>query len=548
MSTFSTRNSNSLAWFVVAVAGVVVLVIVWGLELHDRLDAGQRVVDGARPIFVEERVQGDRVGITMISNVSDTYDPIIDEEGGAAGEVGPLVELVAGATGLPPEDVLAALEENFPHTYHLLLTLPLDQVSAEVPALLNFVAENSELADGDEVLSAIAANTPHLAQAIGNLLVVTENWRDVEGMDGTTRFDDVTPVQSVPEIRDLFETDVITAVEVAAPDFRDLDKSNPEVGQIAWILTVIGVIVVILGIVMMLVSRSSVYGRGVHIGTWSLVVLVGFLVGAVLASILWPRLDSGQKAIDELRPVFVEERIVGMEVGIDIVGNIGDLSDPIIDEQGGAAGEVGALVELVAGATGLPAEDVLAALEENFPHTYHLLLTLPLDQVSAEVPALLNFVADNSDLEDAEAVLGAIAANTPNLAQAIGNLLVVTDGFREIPGLDQLTRFDDVTPVRSIPEVIAYFDDDVVATVRDVAVDFRTVDTTAPPANVFPPLLLILGILVVIYGGAMLFLTGPYTPRREEPDGGGSEPSEPAGAEPSDRALETAGSTSGGGS
>src|SRR5680860_339882 len=102
MSKSVTRNANSLAWFVVLVAGLVVLAIVSGLDLHPRLDAGQRVLDGARPEFTEERVVGDRVGITMIGNVSDTYDPIIDAQGGAAGEVGPLVELVAGATGLPP--------------------------------------------------------------------------------------------------------------------------------------------------------------------------------------------------------------------------------------------------------------------------------------------------------------------------------------------------------------------------------------------------------------------------------------------------------------
>ena len=97
-----TRNSNLLAWFVVVVAGLVVLAVVWGLELSSRLDAGQNVLDGARPVFTEERVAGDRVGITMIGNVADMVDPIVDAEGGAAGEVVPLVELVAGATG--PED------------------------------------------------------------------------------------------------------------------------------------------------------------------------------------------------------------------------------------------------------------------------------------------------------------------------------------------------------------------------------------------------------------------------------------------------------------
>ncbi len=541
MSTSATRNANSLAWFVVVVAGLVVLAIVWGLDLFSRFDAGQRVLDGARPIFTEERVVGDRVGITIIGNVADTYDPIIDAEGGAAGEVGPLVELVAGATGFTDDEVLAALEENFPNTFHLLLALPLDEVSAEIPELLTFVADNSDLADAGAVLEAVEANTPRLAQAITNLLVVTENWRDVEGTDGVTRFDGVTPVDSVPEIRDFFETDVVTAVEAVAQDFRDLDEPWPEVELIAPILTVIGVVVVILGLLMIGLSRTGAYSKGVHRLGWSVVILVGVVVGgSVLVLGLFPRLDAGQQAIDGLRPAFVEQRVVGMEVGIDIVGNISDLSDPIIDAEGGAAEEVGSLVELVAGATGLTNDEVLAALEDNFPNTFHLLLALPLDEVSAEIPELLTFVADNSDLADAGAVLAALEENTPRLAQAITNLLVVTEGFREIPGIEPLTRFDGETAVRSIPEVIEYFDDDVVAGVRAVAVDYRILDTTAPPVDVFPPLLLIIGILVIIYGAAMLTLTSAYTPRRTKPDRGATEPSEPV-AGSGDRTLETVG-------
>jgi len=236
MSTSVKRNSNSLSWFVVVVAGLVVLAVVWGLELFPRLDAGQRVLDGARPVFTEERVAGDRVGIGMIDHVADMVDPIVDAQGGAAGEVGPLVELVAGVTGLAPADVLAAVEANFPHTYHLLLTLPLDQVSAEIPGLLTFVADNSDLPDAGAVLGALGENTPNLAQAVTNLLIVTENWRDVAGTDGVTRFDGTTAVNSVPEIRDFFAVDVITAVETVASDFRDLDEPWPKVGLIATIL------------------------------------------------------------------------------------------------------------------------------------------------------------------------------------------------------------------------------------------------------------------------------------------------------------------------
>ena len=518
MSTPVTRNSNSLAWFVVVVAGLVVLAVVWGLELSPRLDAGQRVLDGARPVFTEERVIGDRVGITMIDNVVDMLDPIVDAQGGAADEVIPLVELVSGATGLAPGDVLAAIEANFPHTYHLLLTLPLDQVSAEIPGLLTFVADNSDLADAGAVLAAIGENTPRLAQAITNLLVVTDNWRDVAGTSGVTLFDGVTSVDSVPEIRDFFVADVVTAIETVAPDFRDLDEPWPKVGLIATILTIIGVVVVVFGLLMLALTRTDAYRRNIHIMGWSVVTLVGVLVGGgVLVLGLFPRLDGGQRVLDGLRPAFVEERVVGMEVGVGIVDNVADMADPIVDAQGGAADEVIPLVELVSGATGLAPGDVLAAIEANFPHTYHLLLTLPLDQVSAEIPGLLTFVADNSDLADAGAVLAAIGENTPRLAQAITNLLVVTDGFREIPGIDPLTRFDG-SPVQSIPELRDYFADDVVPGVRAVAADFRTLDTTPPPVDVFPPLLLIVGILVIIYGVAMLTITRAVTPSSAEPD------------------------------
>ncbi len=516
----ATRNSSSLAWFVVVVAGLVVLAIVSGLQLSARLGAGQDVLDGARPLFTEERIVGDRVGITMIGNVADMVDPIIDAKGGAAGEVGDLVGLVAGATGLPQADVLAALKANFPHTYHLLLALPLDQVSAEIPDLLTFVSKNSQVGDENAVLGAIAATTPRLAQAITNLMVVTENWRDVAGTDGVLRFDGVTEVNSVPEIRGLFEDDVVTGVETVASDFRGLDEPAPEVGLIALILAVIGVIVVLFGLVMMGLTRTNAYGSQVHIFGWSVVTLVGILVaGGVLVLGLFPRLDGGQRVLDGLRPAFVEERVAGMEAGVTIVSNIAAMADPIVDVEGGAAGEVGALVGLVAGATGLAPEDVLVAVETNFPHVYHLLLALPLDAVSAEIPGLLTFVSKNSEVGDENAVLGAIAATTPRLAQAITNLLVVTGGFREIPGIAPLTRFDG-SPVRSIPELTDYFNDDVVAGVRAVAADYRTLDTTAPPVDLFPPLLLVVGILVIIYGGAMLMLTRANTPRRIKLVGG----------------------------
>lgn len=278
---------------------------------------------------------------------------------------------------------------------------------------------------------------------------------------------------------------------------------------------------------------SASIARNTHSLAWAVVVIAGAVVLSVIAGLeLFGRLDAGQRVLDGARPAFTEERVAGDRVGITMVGHVADMADPIVDAQGGAAGEVGPLVELVATVTGLAPADVLAALEANFPHTYHLLLTLPLDQVSAEIPGLLTFVADNSDLADADAVLGALADNTPNIAQAVTNLLVVTDGFRDIPGIEGLTRFDG-SAVRSIPDLRDYFAADVVPAVKAVADDYRTLDTTPPPVDVFPPLLLVVGILVIAYGAAMVTITRVTAPTYAEPVS--DEPTDP---EPSDGAAE----------
>jgi len=512
MSTAAAKNSNTLAWFVVVVAGIVILLVVWGLSLFSRLDAGQNVLDGARPAFTEERVAGDIAGVAMIDRIVKTVDPIVDAEGGAAGEVASFVELVSSVTGLSQEDVLVALEENFPNTFHLLLALPLEDVSAEVPGLLGFVADNSELADGDAVLAAVSENTPNIAQAIVNLGVVTDNWRDVDGTVGVTRFDGSTSVDSVPEIRDFFAADVIPAIGTTAADFRGLDDPWPKLTFIPIILTILGIIVVLVGLAMMWLTRTGAYDKTVATFGWSLVSAVGALVVAgVLLSGLFPRLVGGQDVIDGLRPAFEEERIVGMEVGIGIVDNITNMADPLIDAEGGAAAEVVTFVELVSGVTGLPQEQVLGAMQEISPRTLHLLQALPLEAVSAEIPGLLDFVADNSELADGDAVLAALSENTPNIAQAIINLGVVTDNWRDVDGTENLTRFDG-SNVTSFPEVRTYLAADLVPAVRAIAEDYRELDETAPPVDVFPSLLTIIGILVLAYGAAMVAITRTTAP------------------------------------
>src|SRR3954468_17573650 len=107
-------------WLVVLVVGVVVVGVVLGLRLIPRLNSGQDVLDAARPAFTAERVQADRAGVDVVSQVVQMADPIVNKQGGAAGEVPAVVSYVAKARGVNDQQALAALRKEFPHTTALL--------------------------------------------------------------------------------------------------------------------------------------------------------------------------------------------------------------------------------------------------------------------------------------------------------------------------------------------------------------------------------------------------------------------------------------------
>jgi len=80
-----------LSWLVVALVGVFVVAVVAGVSLFPRLNAAQRVIDHGQPVFSQDRVTGDRAGITFISHAVSTLTPIVTPQGGAAAEVPALV-------------------------------------------------------------------------------------------------------------------------------------------------------------------------------------------------------------------------------------------------------------------------------------------------------------------------------------------------------------------------------------------------------------------------------------------------------------------------
>jgi len=104
----------------------------------------------------------------------------------------------------------------------------------------------------------------------------------------------------------------------------------------------------------------------------------------------------------------------------------------------------------------------------------------------------------------------------------------VTRGWNDVPGTERLTRFDG-SPVETVPDVRSYFADDVVPVLERRKDDFQKLEGTWPPVDVFPALLLIIGIVVTLLGAAMVaafsgaFVAGPRGRRATGGSGPGTE-------------------------
>ncbi len=506
------RRIAALAWLVVVLVGALVVGLVYGLKLPSRLDAGQRVIDGLRPGLTTNRVAGARAGVNMASAITNLADPVVTPQGGATDEIPKLVAFVAGKTGLPPAAVLAALKQNAPHTTALLQAVPLSAVNAEVLPLVNFLAGALHLS-ADQVLAALKANFPHLTQAITTLPAVTSGWYNVPGTEGLTRFDG-TAVHSVPQVRDYFSADVIPVLEHHRTDFGRLDTYWPPVKSIPIILTAIGVIVILFGLLMMIRWSASPVKKGEARAEWSVVLLVGVVVLAIVfGTQLFPRLDGGQHLIRDASPVFQPARVAGSQAGITMVSKIVDTADPLVTPQGGGAGEVGPLLAFVSSKTGLPAAAVANALSTNFPHIFALLNAIPLTAVTAELAPLEAFLAKTLNVTQPQ-LLTALQTNFPRLTQVIVNLPIVTEGWNNVAGTAALTRFSG-SAVHTVPQVRDYFAQDLIPAVVKVAPDFRKLATTNPPLDFFPPLLTFLGYIVIFYAVVMLILLNLPDPNEE---------------------------------
>lgn len=499
MTARTANRGPVFQWIVVLAVGVLVVAVVLGLQLIPRLDAGQKVLDGARPAFTTPRLDANVAGIDFISRNVEMADPLVTPHGGGAAEVPAVVAYVAKKEGVSTAQATQIIQENFPHTFGLLEATPLSAVSAELPELEAFLEKALGLTHS-QLTAALKEKFPAITQAITNLPTVTEGWNGIPGISGLTRFDG-KPVHSVPQLRDYFKNDLIPAVGAQQSNFESLDGTS-SVNWIAPLLLIIAIIVIIFAAAMIARNLWGSPGRGERIAAAAVVPIVGVVVvGLVLGLELIPRVDHGQKLINGLAPVFDAQRVHGDRVGIDMVSTIVDTEDPIMTPSGGAAAEVPKLIAFVSKESGLSEAEVLTALQKEFPHVTGLLQALPLSAVSEELPEVEEFL---------KPALSAV----PALARTIENAPAVTGGWNAVPGMNGATNFAG-EQIKTAPDVSEYFSGDVIPVLENQQANYEEL-TSVSEIGFIGWLVLAVGIIVIVYGLIMVALALGWNPRKHD--------------------------------
>lgn len=486
MSAVPGSRALSLQWRVVLAVGVLVIAVVLGLRLIPRLNAGQKVLDGARPAFAAPRVAADRAGVNIVSHVVDMADPIVGHKGGATAEVPAAVAYLAKTRHVSNAAAMKLLQTSFPHTAALLTALPLSSVTKELPQLEAFLATTLKLTP-DELQAALKKNFPALTQTIANLPTVTRGWDQVPNIGRLTRFGGGA-VHSVPQLRDYFSKDLIPVVERQQGNFRSLDGTS-RVNWIAPLLLMVGLVVAAFAVLMGRRVRSGIAPRTALAGAVVVPVVGVVVVGLVVGVSLIPRVSNGQKLLDDLKPAMTKQRVVGDRAGITMVSAIVDTADPIMTPSGGAAAEVPKLVAFVADRTGLTQGQVLSALGKRFPHTTALLQAIPLTGVAAELPRLSKILAP---------ALSAV----PHLAQTIKATPLVTGGWLDVPGTTGATRFNG-SAITTVPDVRDYLGGDVIPVLEHQRTHYARL-TSVSNIDFIGPLVLVVGLIVVAFGLLMV--------------------------------------------
>lgn len=243
---------------------------------------------------------------------------------------------------------------------------------------------------------------------------------------------------------------------------------------------------------------------------WAGVTLVGAIVVILVVSWqLFPRLGGAQTLVDDLTPAFTTDRVTGDRGGIEMVSAATNAADAMM-HPGGAAAEYPKLIDFVAQRTGRSRDDAQALLRNDYPAINGFLASLPLPEVSAELPKLVHYLGTVLFLTP-DQVDQMLQKDYPGIWQIYVNLPKLTDGWDAIPGTENLTRFDG-TPVRTMPQMRTYLSEDLVAPVERQQGNFRPLGVRGG-VGFLAPLLLVLGIVVIIFGTAMIFATRRGVPR-----------------------------------
>jgi len=506
MSTAASR-----AWLVIALIGFALIALVLVLALIPRLSAGQKLLDEASPAFTDARVEGTRGGVNFISTYVDVADPLVPARGGAR-EVPKLIALIKRRGRLSTAGARRALKRQAPHTEALLRSLPLARVSAEVPSLTQFLA-TTLVTTPEEVQTTLVQRYPKLAQSLGALRNVESGWYEVPGVAGRlTRFDG-TPVSTTTQLRDYYRDDLVPLVDKDKRKFQDLAGSGG-IGYIPYLLLVVGLVVLAYGIFQARAATTQAPGRL----AWGAVVGAGVVILAIVGVLgYFPRLNGANDVIEDFKPAFATSRVEGAIAGAEFVHQTVLFGDPIATPGGGAGADLRRLVRFVADRSPLTESEVRRALRRAAPRTVALTEAIPLSSIAAEVPPLVAYLSKKLKLPG-DRLITALQRSVPGLAQSIQAVRPVGLGWNAIPGTANLTRFDELTPVRTMPALDGYLREDLLRVLGDQRNNFDRLANSWPPVNIFPPLLVIVGALMVLYGLAMMrfSIRRPHLRRRSK--------------------------------
>jgi len=497
MSTAASR-----AWLGVALVGFAVAALVLVLSLIPRLSAGQRVIDATEPAFADERVAGTRAGVSLLSEYVDLVDPLLTARGGAHEDVRALVALMRRELGLSSAQVRKILRREAPHTEALMRALPLTGVADEVPRLTAYLATSLTISE-DELAATIEQDFPRIAQLLTTLPNVTDAWYDVPGIEGLSRVAGGKPVRTVPDLRKYLRDDVVPLAADHKDEFQHL-AGRGGIGYIPYVLLIAGLALFAYGLPQ--ARRATVTAPGRR--SWAFVIAGGgLLVVLVVAGQYVPRLGGGQKLVTAFEPVFAQERVKGLTIGFDTVHEAIVAGDPIMTRAGGVSGETPRLYRLVADRTGRKPGGVRRTLSRRVPRTIALLDALPLTTVAAEVPRLVAYLARALRMSRAR-VVALLRRRAPALTQALLAAPAVTVGWTAMPGTAELTRVDEVTPVRTMPALDDYLRQDLIPVLGEQRANFDRLASGRPSLGTIARALLILGLVLMLYGAAMRRLVG----------------------------------------